>query len=160
MCMSLFTFILAYPDEFQVMCGECSLGSFPNDQRTRTHIRIKAWCPRFDHFAKGKQVASEIFGLECAICMETTAEKFDETSNSTYPQSFPDRIFTPCGKLRATYWCHPLLTGTGHVFCHSCINEAFEKRKDRTCPTCRVGLPGQLRSCRTVPCGDACEERF
>ena len=144
--------------KFQVMCGECSLAAFPDDQRTRSDLDIKVWCPRFNHFAKGEQAALEIFGVECAICMITTAERFDEPHTSTHPQSCPDRIFTPCGKLGTPLLALSLLTGTGHVFCHNCINEALEKSKGRTCPTCKARLPERLQNCRTVPCGDAYEE--
>ena len=88
--MSLFTFFWKRPKEFQVMCGECSLKAFSEADHSRICFGVRGWCPRFDHFTKGKQRAPELFSLECAICIETAAEKFDNPSNRANPQSYPD----------------------------------------------------------------------
>jgi hypothetical protein len=88
---------LKHANESQVICGDCILGGVPDDERSRIRIDVKAWCPKNDHFEMGKQEALELFGLDCMICLEKVAEKFDQ------PQDSFDRIRTPCGKHQAAF---------------------------------------------------------
>jgi hypothetical protein len=100
MCKSLFNLLLEYSNKLEVVCGECSLGPLPSELRQMNIL--KRWCRKLDHFcAYGVQLVLEIYNLDRAICVETSAEKFDENSKGTHPQCGLDRIFTPCGKLQA-----------------------------------------------------------
>jgi hypothetical protein len=74
------------------------MGNVSKDKRDRTPLSFKGWCPKHDHFAMGAQEAREIFGLDCLICLETAAEKFDQPRAKGCPQDHLDRIRTPCGE--------------------------------------------------------------
>ena len=86
-----------------MICGDCILGGVPDDERSRMRIHVKAWCPKNDHFEIGKQKGLELFGLDCMICLEKVAEKFDQPHRKTYQQDHLDRIRTPCGKHQAAF---------------------------------------------------------
>lgn len=80
----------------QVVCGECALASQKECLRSISGLLAWLWCIQADHFKHGEQVASEVFGVDCGICLETAAEKYDDA------QSRIDRVHTPCGMS-----CHP-----------------------------------------------------
>lgn len=88
---------------FQVICGDCIIGSVSEGERGCIRPDIKAWCPKNDHFAVGVQEAHELFGLDCSICLEKAAEKFDQPRRRRYRQEQVDRIRTPCGKHRSVF---------------------------------------------------------
>ncbi|KAH9207071.1 hypothetical protein DL95DRAFT_415955 [Leptodontidium sp. 2 PMI_412] len=61
-----------------VLCGECLLGNIQEQERESSSIIKDVWCPKSDHFDKGKQEACQIFGLECAICYTSSANEIDQ----------------------------------------------------------------------------------
>ncbi|KAL5328192.1 hypothetical protein ACEPPN_001688 [Leptodophora sp. 'Broadleaf-Isolate-01'] len=61
-----------------VLCGECLLGNIQEQERESSSIIKDVWCPKSDHFDKGKQEACQIFGLECAICCTSSANEIDQ----------------------------------------------------------------------------------
>lgn len=77
----------------QVLCGECLLGNIQEQERESSSVIKDVWCPKSDHFDKGKQEACQIFGLECAICYTPSADEIDQGA----PQG-SDLIRTSCGK--------------------------------------------------------------
>lgn len=124
-----------------VVCGECLLNSAIDVEHKITIGNL--WCPRNDHFNRGKQKARELFGIECLICSENAADKFDRTWREGTADKV-DRIRTPCG----------------HAFCRSCISDWIKATFRPTCPICRSKLgkdPAKFRSFETVQRGVVCE---
>ncbi|KAF4635542.1 hypothetical protein G7Y89_g2548 [Cudoniella acicularis] len=61
-----------------VLYGECLLGSIPEQEHASNSVVLDVYCPKSDHFDKGKQEARQIFRLEYAICYMTSADKIDQ----------------------------------------------------------------------------------
>ncbi|KAH8650311.1 hypothetical protein BGZ60DRAFT_520537 [Tricladium varicosporioides] len=99
-----------------VLCGECLLGSIPEQERESSSVVQDVYCPKSDHFDKGKQEARQIFGLECAICYTTSDDEIDQ--GAPYGS----------GLFRAS---------CGHTFCRRCIRRWAREQKASNCPSCR-----------------------
>ena len=80
-----------------MICGECLLSRFGEEERKKTVI-TEIWCPKKNHFSKGKQEALEIFGVDCAICLEPAAEKYDRICEQRVADEV-NRMRMSCGKL-------------------------------------------------------------
>jgi hypothetical protein len=83
---------------YKVMCGDCVLGCYPEAIRVECFSAVEIWCSRHDHFTHGRQIASELFGLECTICQVTVAEKYDDSTCREGLQGQTDRVRTRCGE--------------------------------------------------------------
>lgn len=96
----------------QVICGDCSLGSYPADVRNRHRISLLYHCPRHDHFMYGRQKVREIFGLDCAICLTSLSEKYECSGSENELEVQDERVRLPCGDYLPTIRpsTKPLLT--------------------------------------------------
>src|SRR5947207_8299260 len=81
----------------QVVCGECLLSCFLEEEHKSKTIK-RLWCPKSNHFDIGEQMTRELFGIDCLICSEKAAEKFDRICREK-PADKIDRIYTACGKF-------------------------------------------------------------